>query len=58
MKLKVIREGKQWFVVSAIYEPPSPGRVGSGILWATPHATRQQARAARDSIKLQAKGRQ
>ena len=51
MRLKVIKEGGDWFVVSSIYEPPSFGKVGSGVIWATPHRTRQKAREARDAIK-------
>jgi len=51
VKLKVIKEGKAWFVVSTIYEPPSLGRVGSGVIWATPHRTRQLAREAKRVIE-------
>jgi hypothetical protein len=30
-----------WKIVSTIYEPPSKGKVGSGIIWATPYKTKK-----------------
>jgi hypothetical protein len=46
MKLKTVKEGGSWFVVSTIYEPPMFRSVGSGVKWCEPHPTRAAARAA------------
>ena len=36
----------RWFIVSDIYEPPSKGKVGSGIIWATPYKTKKDCMEA------------
>jgi hypothetical protein len=51
MKLKVIREGGQWYVASTSYQPTAYGHIGKGTLWwAGHHKTRRAAREARKRI--------
>lgn len=53
MKLKTVKKGGAWYVVSTIYEPPRAGSVGSGVMWCKPYATREEARLALARIKAQ-----
>lgn len=46
LKVKPYRDGKSWFMVSTIYEPPRYRSVGSGIIWTKPFTTREKCREA------------
>lgn len=46
-KVKPYRDSDgYWYIVSDIYEPPSRGKVGSGIIWATPYKTKKDCQKA------------
>ena len=53
---KIVKDGGLWYVVSAIYEPVTPGSVGSGIKWLPGYFSRERARKAQHAMSVNSKG--